>query len=694
MSRANRQAWGATIRPRRSGLFRAWQRRQAAVGILALTLLGGVIGCESQQARPSGTRAVQLEPVEGYLEFVARRRRQAQESKVGSGNRRAKESIFEENVALETEGFVYHPNLLEFSAAGLFGLIQQSFREDFQDTYRQGGSDGTTTEYDIRGDFLKEKEYPGSVYARQSRTLSPRAFRSSVDTTTNSYGLIWQYLDQKLPAKFLLSHHDVKLEPLDPDELDGRQKNTTYRFDIAYNFSDDHHVALTYNHESVSEEPFYLDYDSDEVTLSHHIAFGDRQRHTLDSEIDYLKQSGSLAIEQIRWREILRMTHTDTLRSRLRLDARDRTRGSQYGLPPIEERGYFLTGLLEHRLYESLVTQANAFLHSQEYGTGAEIDEYGAGLGFDYRKRTPWGLLQAGYDVGIEREERGGGNQRVERIDESHTFRDPEPVTLREPGIDAGSILITASDRLTVYLLGQDYRVRDLVDRVEIERIPSGRIADGETVLIDYIVNLGGDFTLDTVRQDFSIRHDFETAFGLTIAPYYRLRWQHQSITPRSATAALPEDITGHLVGAEFRYGSFRGYGEYEDLDSSIDPYRAVRWNGTYSHRFRIGATGTVQAAWTNIVRHGLRPRETTFFTLDGSWRHPITRDLDFETALRYRNGDDSVRGDDEGIDFDVSLEWFYRQTELRLTYEYSQLDDDFTRNDSSTLYFQMKRRF
>ncbi|MCK4659624.1 MAG: hypothetical protein KAV82_08910 [Phycisphaerae bacterium] len=59
-----------------------------------------------------------------------------------------------------------------------------------------------------------------------------------------------------------------------------------------------------------------------------------------------------------------------------------------------------------------------------------------------------------------------------------------------------------------------------------------------------------------------------------------------------------------------------------------------------------------------------------------------------------YRNEDDSLSGKNEGVDVDLSLEWFIRETEVRVTYEYGQFNDNFARSNNSALFVQLKRRF
>ncbi|MEK6674892.1 MAG: hypothetical protein AABZ47_04465 [Planctomycetota bacterium] len=624
------------------------------------------------------------------LEFTARVRDQEQKSKVGSGDQKSSETIFEENLRLETKGSVYHPNLLDFSLAGLFGLTQQHFEEDLAGRNRSFREDGDILEFDFEGHFLKKKPYPGTVFARRYRALKPRPFLSSLETTTTNEGFIWQWVDPKTPTSLQFNHTDVLLDPLDPEEAQGRQTNTNLRFETAYRFTEHNALSFTYNRQSVSEEPFAVDYDSDEATLAHRLEFGDRYQYRLDSEINFFDQRGTFGNRRTRWRESLRLDHTESLRSRYEFEFLDRTQGNLAGVAPIQEQSLLLSGTLEHEWYESLVSRLYGFAQRQDFDSGLDIERLGVQPGFDYRKKNPWGTLLAAYRYRIQNEDRQGGSLSAEVTDESRTFRDPEPVVLTNTNVETPSLFITAQDRTTIYRDGADFRLRRVGDTIEIERVPTGRIRDGETVLIDYVFVIGGGFTLDTTGHDFDLRQNF--SFGLS--PYYRLRQQDQQISPADAMGVTPEDITAHTIGTEYNRGPLRAMAEFEDHDSNVNPFEALRLSAELTHRFESGGTARLKARWSDIERFGEISRETQFFTVEGRYRHTIANHLTLEGAVLHRTEKDSVGGDDRGLDVDLSLEWIVRDTELRVTYETGRFEDDFAENRNSALFVQFRRRF
>jgi hypothetical protein len=660
-----------------------------------LTVLLAVPSAANGQRPTSADREVrpfQLTSTSGYLEFQSRFRDDDQKSKVGAGNTSSTESILQEGLRLDLGGYVYHPNFLEFMVGGLFGLRQADYQQVFGDREQSSGDQGPVVEFDLHGDFFKKKPYPGTVFARRYQAIEPRPFIPSLLTTTTTYGVTWQYVSEKMPTNFRFSDTKVELDPVSSStgEKPGFQHNSDLRFETGYKFTDQNALSFVYERQTVEEKPFDLSYDSDELTLGHRLDFGEQHQHRLESELNYFNQVGTFDVERARWRETLRLQHTDALRSWYRMEALDQKQGVFIGVPPIHEQSFLLSGSVEHQLYESLISQLTGYGQTQHYQQGLDITRMGAIGSLDYRKTNPWGVLQANYRPRVATEDHRGGAVGFEVFREEHTFHDPEPITLVNPNIEVGSIRITAQDRITVYQQGRDYSVRSFPDRVEIRRVPTGRIADGETVLIDYVFSSGGNFKLDTLGQDAGVRQNF--TFGLS--PYYRLRWQDQTISPATSTGAVPENIRSNLVGVEFERWSLRLGAEYEDYGSNVNPFEAVRLEGGYIRYFEQGATATVKARWTDVQYSIPEDRETKFFTLEGRYRHLLTAHLTVEGAARYRRTEDTLNGPDRGIDLDLSLLWRIRETELRVIYEFGKFEDNFASNDHSRLYIQVRRYF
>ncbi len=653
-----------------------------------------VAGCVSSQDATYGIKTLELTDVGGYVEFVTRRQERELSTKTTRSKTRSEESIFEESVRLDVDGSVLHPNLFEFGLGGLFGLVQERFEDEVDGRRRSAASSGEVLEFDFDARLFKKRNTPATLFAHRRRGFVSRPFLPSLETTTTSYGFTWQYVSEKTPTSLQFNHTEATLDPLfagGDGERPGKQQNTELRFETAYHFNDHHKISFDYERQSVSERPFDLDYDADELNLTHDLKFGAQHQHRLRSELHYLDQRGTIDIERRRWREDLRLEHSETLESRYEFEMLDRTRaGRTSDVPEVEERSLRFAGSLRHKLFESQTLQLRGFVRKQKFKPDLEITRLGGQALLNYHKTNRWGLLRANYGFRADRNESRGGERSTEIIDESHAFRDPAPVTLTNANIVITSITLRAEDGVTFFRRGEDYTVRSIGNVVEILRVPTGRIADGQTVLTGYLFTVGGDFDLDTVRHNLSIQQEFD--FGLM--PYYRFEWQDQTLEPNDATGAIAEDIEAHTLGVEFRKSALSLFAEYEDRDSTINPFRSSRLGASYTYRFRSGAQSSMNARWTDTMHRAPSVREVRLLTLEGRHRHPIAPNLTIEGAVLYRTGEDSASRDTDGVDVEVSLEWFVRATEIKVSFELNDYEDDFTRNESSALFVHVKRGF
>jgi len=664
--------------------------RGSLAALVVCAFLAGAGGCQAPPAEKQDVQAIDITSVRRRLELKARVRDQEQKSKVSGEKTSYKENLYEENVKIETQGSVYHPNLLEFSLAGLFGLRQEDFERQFGDNLRTSSDNGNVIEFDAEGRFFKKKPYPGTVYARRYSSLDPRPFLSSLQNTTTNYGFVWQYVSAKTPTSLQFNSTDVKLDPLDKSEAPGRQQNTTLRLDTSYRASDYNVLSFVYDRRSVKEQPFNFAYDSDELTLSHRWDFGDHHQHRLTSELNYFNQTGTFSILRERWRESLRLTHSEALRSWYELEILDRKQGSLSGVAPVKETSYYASGTLEHRLYESLVSQLFGFAQYQDFDQSLKITRLGLQPSLNYRKKNPWGVLLGNYSYRVQTDDRKGSGLNMEVVDESATFRDPEPIILSNINVVLSSIVITSEDRLTNYHSGEDYRVRVVSNQVEIERVPTGRILDGQTVLISYQWMLGGDYKLTTKVHNFGLRQDF--FFGLS--PYYRLLRQDQTLMPADAKGARAEDIRANIFGTEYLKGPVKLVAELEKHQSNINPFDATRLSADLTQNLKNSGSVRLRTRWVDMDRGAPQNRRTKMLTVEGRYRQRLLESLTVEGAAMYRRENDSLSGPNRGIDFDLSLEWMIRETELRVRYEMGRFEDDFAQNRNQLLYVQFRRRF
>lgn len=656
--------------------------------ILALAVIGG---CKSNGRAIPGVKTLALTGKKGYLEYVLRQREEDRESKPGGESDKFKETIIEQRLFVETDGYVYHPNLLDFSIGALFGLTQSDFRQSVDGRSTDSSQDGNILEFDISGMLLKKKSYPLTFSARRARSLTPRPFRSSIDTTTTRLSAQWQYVSARTPIMLRLTHSIIEQDPfVQAGEEPGREENTILRIEADHIFNEWNVLSLVYDHEALEQRPFPTDYVIDELWLTHRLDFGDSKQHRLKSELNYRTQKGSFDSEQTSWTELLRFKHTDRLNTWFRSEWYDRSQGGLATDEAIGEQSVRVEGGLTHRLYESLESNLEAHYQLQEFDTDLTIERFGGSASFGYKKKNRWGLLLIDYSVSFEQIDQSSGEATFEVIERPYVFLDSAPIVLEDANIISGSIIILREDRTQVYQRESDYRIHRVGDLMELERITTGRITNEETVLISYRYEVFGDYQFDNVTQRVGVRQNFSSG----LSPYYRLIHQRQTLAAKGEAGITPNDIIAYVVGLEYKSRQLRLLAEYEDHDSTIRPFRAIRLNGDYTRGFKSGMSVSVGAGWSEIHQSPPERRDTTILSLRARFQYPITRRLKIEGGVAYRDETDTLYGKDEGLEAEFSLDYSIRQTALRLTYEFSALEDDFAKQDSSTLYLQIRRSF
>ena len=166
--------------------------RYSGAALLYVVCVVFLAGCRTQQTVPYGIKTLEFTDFSGHVDLVVRRQERDLKSKTGTGETRSEETVFEESLSLETEGYMFHPNILEFGLAGMFGLVQEDFEDLIDGRLRETSSSGNLLEFDVHAQAFKRGTYPMSAFAQRRRGLVPRPFLPSLETITTNYGFTWQ----------------------------------------------------------------------------------------------------------------------------------------------------------------------------------------------------------------------------------------------------------------------------------------------------------------------------------------------------------------------------------------------------------------------------------------------------------------------------------------------------------------------
>jgi len=627
---------------------------------------------------------LQNEKIKGELELVAERRTDEQGT---SGNKReSTPKIFEERIRLKTEGDVYHPDFLLYSAAVGLGLAQQSIDSDDE----SGRHSESLDDYSVFAQLLRGKIYPTTFYASKSEELISRQFLGALRAERKNRGASLSLRPKDWAMTFQYTASETSQDGLSSFARDFFERDDErFRYSLSHDFSELSHLSFDFDRTEVSQRSVgaLIETDTDRFTMLHDLIFGSEEQHRLDSFFSYVDQTGSFNFENLQLEERLRLQHTGSFLTNYELRFTDSNRKA---LRNKEVRGQ---GGFEHRLYESLITTANVFASETDLDTQGDLTQHGGALAFNYRKNNPWGTLSGTYSASLIESEQSGGAGTGIAIDESHIFTDPLPITLNRVNIDTSSIVVTDNTGLNIYSLGDDYTITETNGRVRLNMTTLGiappNVSDGQEILVDYNFFIEPEREEDTVRHNFTVRERFENG----LSAYYAHRRQDEDVSS-TITEITADEFRVNTVGADYLNKGLFLLAEYSEEESTQIPSTSKKLQGRYS--WPISTSTNVSF---RVLNHWLDfgepdERDVELFKSGAEIFSRLTRECSVSARADYRDEDDTRFGTTRGFQLNSELQYNFRQLSIATGVEFNLLNRRNDEINGSFLYIKLKRFF
>lgn len=628
---------------------------------------------------------VRYKPVRGQLEFVT----EYQENEQGTeANRRnSRTLLFEERLRVKTEGDVYHPDFLSYTAAVGLGLAQQEIDSD-QVTDREND---TLDEYNFSGELLRQKKIHTAAHASKSETLIQRQFLGSLRSQRESLGGSITYNSKEWPMAFRYTSSETTQKGLAAtiDEFFNRDDDR-YQYRVSHSFSETSEASLELDRSEVSQETVggTLDTNTDRMSFLHDLAFGKDNRHRLGSSFNYVDQSGTFGFKNLQWEERMRLQHKSNLSSNY--DFRF-INSNREGFDSTEMRG---RAGFEHRLYESLITTGSLFASQTDLSSQGDIEQQGGNLGFSYRKSNPWGVLESSYNISQIRLQQSGGVGTGVVVGEPHVAQDLVPVELDRTNVDISTIVVRDATG-QIYQEGDDYTILAPVNgRVRLRIIIVGAVtapnlSAGQTFFVDYNFTAEPRRDEDTTRQSFAIRQRMDNG----ISTYYRFQKQEEDVSS-ATTSVAPDEYTINTIGMDFVRGGLFLMGEYSEEDSTLVPNKSRRIEGRYTWPICEDTQATLSALYHWLDFGAPDERDVELFRTGMELFSRLNDYIGVSLRIDYRDEQDSRFGPTRGFQLRSEVEYNYRQLSVATGAELSMLErrDDILNN--ILLYLRLVRYF
>ncbi|MEE9295214.1 MAG: hypothetical protein V3W34_09685 [Phycisphaerae bacterium] len=596
---------------------------------------------------------------------------------------------FDERLGLNLGGTVLDPSFITYRADLSFALTQDHFDENTDSLDRSDTDRGLLLEYDARLNFFQGKLLSGSLYGARQDDRINRRFQPTLQERRTGFGTSWVFAHEKVPME--LSYDFVRTDRRgNRDRSDDEQFiESSLRYGLEWLISDHHKFKLSYEHAETEQEYQGLletfETTRDLFIIDHELEFGREHQHSYRTRVHWQEESGDFARDFFEIGPQLTLQHGENLQTLYKYHFnRERYAGLDVETQRIDFQAV-------HQLYSNLTTTIDLFGLYEGIEDDINTTQYGASVDWQYNRKNRFGHLYANLSLAYDTEDAGGDNGRRVILDESATFRDPIAITLRNRNVVPGSVVVTDAGNRRVYRSGLDYTVLLQGNVTRIERVRTGRINDGDTVLIDYQFRTPADGSLDTIRTDFSLEQRFTN--GLT--PYYRFSYRNQEDDTSVGFARRADRTNHHRVGARYQTKRYTLGLEYEVFDDTVEPYDAFHVNGLL-HVIQ-GPEHTVDTS-TRFSRllfeGGLLDRNVTLIDVELNHRRRLTESLSTIERLAYRYERDSSRGITQGWDVAAGLDFVMGDLSGELTLEYDRLDLPESQEDNFGVYFRVRREF
>lgn len=537
------------------------RRARATLGrVLTITCTAAAwLPAQRQTQPPPG--GVHLRGLTGELGLTAEWRDESSSSTNGN-QLQQRERLLREIIGVHALGDVYHPALLDFDLG-----VELSFDQRDTDSGSQGTnqwSNSVNSYYDGRVAILKEKSISGDLYARRGRLDTQQRFFATSIADTSAFGGNVRFKEIWIPSVLHYEKNSYTGHGL--DQL--RQNNEQWSLEGSRN-GEETTASYTLQRNNINQESFRTHYDESVARADLGQRFGGDMAHiarvggyfrdqTGDLNSRYLQGNANLHLQ---WLEDLYSEHTamvdrseiDTLTASTTQDTLD------------------LSSSLHHQLYDSLSTGLGGRHYRSKSGQGHSERNQGD-LDVNYRKQTSFGSLGINYQPSLYQQDEVGSTSPVPVLDEALTYTVGVPLLLRFTGAIASTVVVTDATGTVLYVEPSDYVISPTGAFLEL-LIPIGsRIADGNTLLVDYVYDPSPDRSYRGLSQNVGVAFEFGDYAALNLEHFNDRLELIEGLDDGTLGNTRRNVVRGRVYHWEQELSA-----DYEDFENRNNPYERVQ---------------------------------------------------------------------------------------------------------------------
>ena len=407
-------------------------------------------------------------------------------------------SIFEEEIHMQTYGYVYHPNLLKVNLGAGILFSQEKLNTVSSDTEQDG------TFYDLNANlmFLEKKPYPLRLFYNQSHPSVAVNVTDVFVQKNEKYGMNFSLLKPVSPVTLKFETYkqsnsgDSFTQVVD-------ERNTYQNVSANASMKNGGNARLSYTknkQESLSGsknlpiQPFNV--TTKTTDLNSRFVFGYQRNINFNLMASHTSQEQDRDLEELRLSPNLTWNHSKDFNSYYRYTLQEREQSG------FESRGSSGATGLRYQWNKNLFS--NAELHyGDNKATGLELNNIGARGFITYKHQLAIGLLQFNMGLNYDDYDRVASNM-AKVVDANYTLTGSNPVTLGHDYINKATIVVKRADTNEVLTEGvaNDYVVVVIAKQTQIQKV-NPALPVTLDVLVSYEYDPGGSAAYTLTGQSY-----------------------------------------------------------------------------------------------------------------------------------------------------------------------------------------------
>jgi hypothetical protein len=472
-------------------------------------------------------------------------------------------TTYSERLDIETDGWFYHPALVEFDLT--LSPEWKQITEESEDTDKQESRtflQGYTAEFV----FLKYKPYTITLFGNKRLSTLNSNFGQRTTVESDIYGASLNLKYKVLPTMLDYTHYE--------DEQSGFIDSTTTKDEARLNMRYDENLGntrldLTYIDVTNSARLTQLSLISKEASIQNIYNLPGNRQGALTSSAGYRdKQSNTYLERGVSWSEYLLLNHKRNLSTNYGL------RYESYDLGDNKRREYQSFDFkLNHYLYENLTTTVRADTSKNHDQNGQEAF-YGTGLDWNYTRKIPSGSINAimSHAYRVVDKQPNLNSILIEVRDELKLLIGNTIVFLGNNNVETTSIKVVEKRadglRGQTYIENTDYVVTVIGKSTGISRkTGTTTISDGAEVFIDYSY-------INEPPFDYAI---YDRSYGIIFNLWNstKISYRHFESNQRFLRGTKPDTLRRYIsrtLGMDYKWKWSSTAFEYTNISSTERP--------------------------------------------------------------------------------------------------------------------------